>query len=132
MTSTTTKTTNITKLRQVNLYVEMSYEVPENFVMPDWYDEDGETTKEWVYRLENDLPDHNLHFLTTCENIEDMLEEGSKNCPEIKDFLEDYKENIADICWEDDFDPNDAMDNGCPECSDMTDSEITDNWCGND
>ena len=49
-------TITATKLRQVNLYVEMSYEVPDDFVMPYWYDEDGETTEEWAYRLEITCP----------------------------------------------------------------------------
>ena len=48
-------------------------------------------------------------------------------------FLEDYKDNIAEICFEDKVDPEDAAEYGCPEFdNDMTDSSICENWCGND
>ena len=125
-------TITATKLRQFNLYVEMSYEVTNDFILPEWYDEDEETTKEWSYRLENNLPGYNLHFLTTCEDVEEALKEASINCPQIKDFLEEHKDNIADICFEDKFDPEEAAEYGCPELdNDMTDYCIGDNWCGN-
>ena len=131
----TVLTASKTKLLQVNLYVETSYDVPDDFIIPEEYEDElseGKITREWVYRLENNLPDYNLHFLTT-ETVRNLLrcKEARSNCQEIETFFQENKENIAHIGEESSFSPEEAGEYGCPDLdNDITKCWIAENWCG--
>jgi len=106
------ETTKTKTLYEANIYCEMFYK----------------DYPEWEERLEEDLPDRNLIFLTDGEgDLESILKDAKENHEEIRDFLEEEKENIADLCWEYLYPIEEGLHN-----LDEDECVILDNWCGED
>tara|TARA_B100001996_G_scaffold133158_1_gene101352 strand:+ start:8125 stop:8442 length:318 start_codon:yes stop_codon:yes gene_type:complete len=102
------ETTKTKTLYEVNIYCELYYE----------------DYPEWEQRLEQDLPDANLIFITDKEDW--SIEDAKEKHEEIKDFLEREKENIVDLHEEWIYPREEGMH---PDL-DEDDCFIFDNWCG--